>query len=307
MVFLWSNFSSVVVMKWFLFISFCIFLVPLSAQSNFEKLKELEMTAVNQLRDARKFNTLQLQYEHIKAFEETVREIISYNEAFDFKFDSLGKLISTIKSPDEAFRIFNWNMQYGDYEEQKYYCLIMKKDPKTGNFVTIELWDKSEDMGMQVEFDALTEKKWFGCLYYKIIPLKKGSNTIYTLLGWDGNNMLSNKKVIETMKFYRSDRVKFGEAMFKSEEEKTKRRVIFQYNKQSVMSVKYQETKKEQMIIFDHLSPTSPNLEGMKDWYVTDLSFDAFVLNNGKWVYVKDVDARTGKKFKSKYNAPEDL
>ena len=108
------------------------------------------------------------------------------------------------------------------------------------------------------------------------------------------------------MQFNRSDEVKFGQAIFKGDDDKTKRRVIFQYNKQSIMSLKYQETKKEQMIIFDHLSPTSPLYEGMRDWYVPDLSFDAYLLENGKWVYLLDVVARTGKKFKNKYNDPKD-
>ena len=39
----------------------------------------------------------------------------------------------------------------------------------------------------------LSENSWFGALYYKIIPVVK-NKTYYTLLGWDGNDMFSNKK-----------------------------------------------------------------------------------------------------------------
>lgn len=291
-------------MRSFLSIFLLLAVIFTSAQDNTAKIKDLEMKAVKQLREARQFNTLELQYEPIKAFEETVREIMTFDEAFDFKFDSLGKLISTIKSPDGAFRIFNWNMMYGEYEEEKYYCLIMKKDPKDGTFVTIELWDKSNDMSPMVEFDALTEKKWFGCLYYSILPIRKGTSTIYTMLGWDGNTMLSNKKIIETMKFHKKDQVKFGEAMFKSDDDKTKRRIIFEYTKQAVMSLKFEETKKEQFIVFDHLTPLT-NGGDYGPWKAPDLSFDAYALQNGKWVYVKDFDARTYKKFKGRYNEPK--
>jgi hypothetical protein len=283
---------------------FSISIVGVS-QGNIDKIKELELELVAKLNEARQFKTLKEQHQPVQEFEELLRKMMAYDETFTYEFEELGKLISTIKSPDGAFRIFNWNMEHGDYKEHKYYCLMMKKDPKTGEFIIIELFDHSSDYEYGAEFKALTEKKWFGCLYYDIIPVKKGLKTQYTLLGWDGNDMLSNKKIIETMKFHKKDRLKFGEAMFKSDEEKTKRRVIFEYNEQSVMSLRYQSTKKVCMLIFDHLSPTAPNLEGMHEWYVTDLSFDAYVLENGKWVYVKDVDARTGKKFKSKYNAPD--
>lgn len=273
------------------------------SQSNLDKIKELEMEAVTKLNEARQFKSIKDQHPHIQEFEEVLREMMTYDETFTHDFDTLARLISTIKSPDGTFRIFNWNMEYGEYKEHKYYCLIMKKDPKSGDFVVIELFDHSEDYYYEAEFKALTDKKWYGCLYYEIVPIEKGLKTQYTLLGWDGKNNMSNQKIIETMKFHKKDAVKFGEAMFKSDDEKTKRRVIFEYTEDAVMSLKHSKTKKEEMIIFDHLSPISPAVD-LPSWYAPDLSFDAYVLQNGKWVYVKDVDARTGKKFKSKYNTP---
>lgn len=295
-------------MKLLLSISFLIPSLIFFSQANLEKIKELELEAVTLLHEARKFNTLPEQHEKNQAFEEKIRELMEYNETFTHDFDTLAKLISTIKSPDGAFRIFNWNMEYGDFKEHKYYCLMMKKDPKSGEFVIIELFDHSADFFEDVEFKALTDKKWYGCLYYSIIPIQKGFKTQYTLLGWDGNNMLSNKKIIETMKFNKKDELKFGEAMFKSEEDKTKRRVIFEYTEEATMSVKYQKTKKIEMIVYDHLSSIVPGAEDISHgpWSGPDGSYDGYVLENGKWVRLKDVDARTDKKFKTKYNAPKE-
>lgn len=275
------------------------------SSSDIDALQKLEAKLIVKLNEVRSFTVRSEQIKPNKEFEELLRKALAYDGAFIYPFNDLAKMMGTIKSPDETFRLFNWNLEYGEHEEQKYHCLIMKKDPKRDQFVIIELFDKSENASYQVEYEAKTEKTWYGALYYKIIPVQRMGGTVYTLLGWDGNNMMSNKKIIETMQFNRTDKVKFGQAIFRAEDDKNKRRVIFQYNKQSVMSLKYQKTKKLEMIIFDHLSPTSPNLEGMKDWYVPDLSFDAYVLQNGKWQYVPDVDARTGKKFKTKYNAPK--
>lgn len=291
-------------MRLVLFIS-CVFCVAsiFSQGGNLDKIKELELEAVTKLNEGRQLKTLQEQYEYNQEFEEILRQMMEYDETFTHNFDTLAKLISTIKSPDGAFRIFNWNMQYGDYKEHKYYCLMMKKDPKSGEFIIIELIDHSEDFMYDAEFKALSDDKWFGCLYYEIIPIQKGLKTQYTLLGWDGADMVSNKKIIETMKFYKKDQLKFGEAMFKEDGEKTRRRVIFTYTEDAVMSVKYQKTKKEEMIIFDHLSSIVPGGD-IDIWQGPDGSYDGFLLENGKWVNLKDVDARTQKKFKSKYNNP---
>lgn len=291
-------------MRLSLVILFLLSTFLLNAQSNIEKIKELELEAVTKLNEAREFTTLKEQHKANQEFEDVLRQMMAFDETFTHDFDTLATLISTLKSPDGAFRIFNWNMEYGDYKEHKFYCLLMKKDPKTEDFHIIEMFDHSEDYAYDAEFKALTEKKWFGCLYYEIIPIQKGFKTQYTLLGWDGHNMMSNKKIIETMKFYKKDKLKFGEAMFKSDDHKTKRRVIFEYTEDAIMSLKHSKTKKTEMIIFDHLSPISPAID-LPSWYAPDLSFDAYVLENGKWIYVKDVDARTGKKFKSKYNAPD--
>jgi len=63
------------------------------------------------------------------------------------------------------------------------------------------------------------------------------------------------------------------------------------------------KTTKADMIIFDRLSPMDPrttkyaaNLEGQFQFYVPESNImDAFIFENGKWYFVKDVDARNPK------------
>ncbi len=270
---------------------------------NIKSLKAHEDTLINLINKTRSETDFKKAFILNNDFEAHLRKVLRYDEAFNFPFDSLSKLISTVKSPDNAFRIFNWNIEKPK-QEQFYCCFIMKYDNKKEEFITLKLIDKSAS-AFDPEYLSYSINNWYGALYYSIIPTKKASGTIYTLLGWDGNNQFSNKKIIESMEFQKKDNVKFGLPIFKSEESKTKRRVIFQYNKNSYMSLKYAKDKKKELIIFDHLSPKSPQLEGMKDWYVTDLSFDAFKLENGKWNYLKDIDANTLKPYKDRpYNSP---
>ena len=117
------------------------------------------------------------------------------------------------------------------------------------------------------------------------------------------------------MQFNKSDGVKFGFPIFKDEDDKTKRRIIFEYSKESSMTIRLHEGKKNKKkkrrrksksirLVFDHLTPANPAVD-LAATYVADGTYDAFELQGNKWVYVIDVDARTGKKFKTRYNAPK--
>jgi hypothetical protein len=269
------------------------------AQSAIDNVESFEDSLVTSLEQIRTAKTLKEKLVLNTRFENTLRKALRYDEAFTYKFNALSKVMSTKTSPDNVFRIFNWNIEVPDIQEHYFFCLVMKYDSRKGEYVIIELYDKSK-YATRVEYNVHNDKKWFGALYYEIIPVKKGLNTIYTLLGWDGNNRMSNKKIIETMSFQGQDKIKFGLPIFKQDED-TKRRVVFQYSKKATISVKYQVIKKKEYIIFDHLSPMSGQLVGIPDYLVPDLSFDAFVLEKGKWKYLKDFDARTGRSRNDKF------
>jgi len=236
-------------------------------------------------------------------FESYLKKVLENDAAFKYPFDSLSKFMSIIKSPDEQIRIFNWNYELVN-EQQLYGCFIVKFDKKSNSYSTIKLNDASM-FAKDPEYSQYNKKNWYGALYYAIITVKKDKSVYYTLLGWDGNNKFSNKKIIETMSFQSNGNIKFGLPYFTYPNGKTKKRVVFQYNKQSYMSLKYFKERKEELIIFDHLIPKSPQLEGMFDWYVTDLSFDAFKLENEKWVFIGQVNKNSKKDSKNRpYNNP---
>ncbi|HQI70378.1 MAG TPA: hypothetical protein PLT47_06475 [Bacteroidales bacterium] len=75
------------------------------------------------------------------------------------------------------------------------------------------------------------------------------------------------------------------------------------------------KTTRARMIIFDRLSPVDSrtskymaNLEGQYQFYVPETNiYDAFIFENGRWVFVKDVDARNPQPDKKKKFAPPQL
>lgn len=241
-----------------------------------------------------------------EVFTSTFRSVLSQGVSYDYGFDSVPS-IGILRSPDNTFRIITWNLPFNDGTHE-YYCFIQtkqktkkRKAKSNDSFSLIQLIDKSASIS-NPEKKVLSTDKWYGALYYQIIPVKQRGKTYYILLGWDGNDKFVSKKIIDVM-FFTGGQVKFGDSVFK-ESRGTKKRVIFEHSAEAVMSVKYDEKKK--MIIFDHLSPLKEDLAGIKQYYVPDMSFDAFVLEKGKWVYQADVDIRNQGDIQLPYNDPKE-
>jgi hypothetical protein len=165
------------------------------------------------------------------------------------------------------------------------------------------LTDKSSEV-KNAENYAGDASKWFGMLYYKIIPVQVKRRQYYTLLGFNGNDKLTSKKVIDILYFGADGSPKFGDDLFRVEK-KFPKRMIFEYSAQVVMSLKYNESSK--MIVLDHLSPPHLGLQGQFQYYGPDFSLDGFEFKKGKWNYIQDIEARNKKNSKdNKYKDPQD-
>ena len=215
-------------------------------------------------------------------FKDYFLETLYIPDSYNYSFSRL-KTIGIIDSPDKTFRIINWNIQLED-ESNLFYCYILKEGNKKKNKV-IELINKPPFFEMPNEI--LQESNWYGALYYKIIPLKKGKKTIYTLLGWRSVGNISQMKIIDIIQI-NGNHIKLGSPIFKNKKEVTKR-ATFEYSKKATMSLKYED--KYDRIVFDHLSPESPSMNGLYEYYIPDMSYDAYVFENDCWNLNEDVIA----------------
>lgn len=200
--------------------------------------------------------------------------------SYDFK---LLETVGVIDSPDKQVRIVNWNVEQEDFSHT-YHCFVLYNDNKKDEVRVTELVDMSFGMPSQPT-EIIDHENWYGALYYKIIPVKRGSKTIYTLLGWDHNSSLSQIKLIDAM-YFTSSAVKFGSPIFKMGKE-TKKRVFFEHSKKTSMFLNYEAHRER--IMMDHLSPESPALKNFRSYYVPDMSYDAFEYEGKKWVLKEDV------------------
>lgn len=217
-------------------------------------------------------------------FTSRIDSLLSADEGF-FQADLLQvKSLSSLKSSDNRIRIFTWNMPLDD-GTYNYFGRIMLHWGKLTKVISLKAIDNSS---ADLERKKLSPEMWKGAIYYDIIKKKHRKNTYFTLLGWDGNNSLSTKKIIEIIKVSRKGQLSFGAPILV--EKKVLNRKIFEYSKKASMSLKY-DSKKDR-IVFDHLAPINSTMLGMFEFYSPDFTYDAYVWKNGKWLFEKNIDAR---------------
>ncbi|MCA5003765.1 hypothetical protein [Sphingobacterium bovistauri] len=193
--------------------------------------------------------------------------------SYFFNFDKL-KIISSVRSPDDTFRIFSWNipMHDGSY---LYYGSIQRK---SGSLNLIPLLDKTFEI-KNAELDIVGNDFWYGAQYYDIIPFQKDK---YILLGWKGHNAQNTKKVIEVLRFMPNGDIKLGDNIFL--EDTSLARKIFTYAKEATMLLAFQNA--DHRIIFDHLVPLEDSTNQRN---VPDLTHDAYLLEGKGLKLLKDV------------------
>jgi hypothetical protein len=302
-------------MKNFLRILFLFFAAQGFSQADNHKddhsLKEKELQSLCTALFSAKTDAQKQKYnsELLQKFEAMLNEPGSFE---NYQFDSLNKFMYILRPPDNTFRIINWNIEnndgtYGNYGFiQSKHIEIKKKGFRRIKNEVMQLYpliDKSAEI-KNPENAVTDNKKWFGMLYYKVIHTKYKSKNYYTLLAKDENDKISQKKIIDVLTFDNQGVPHFGADIFNFQK-KYPKRIIFEYSAACSMSLKY-STKKDS-IIFGHLAPIEPQLEGQFQYYCSDMSFDGFGFKKGKWNYGADVKAMNDKAENDKmYHDPHD-
>jgi hypothetical protein len=234
--------------------------------------------------------------------------IINDPKILSYSFDSL-KGVSILSPKDKKFKLITWNLNKDDGTHAFFGYLVVNnsKRIKTGLFShkTIEAFEyfKLSDRSSQIKNPETyigTTDKWFGMLYTSLIEC----DGYYTLIAWDGNDKLIQRKFIDVLYFKPDGTPIFGKDVFKFPR-KNPRRLMFEWSSEVSMSIKYNE--KNNRITYSHLAPKSEGglLEGQFQYYGPDGSFDALELRKGKWVTIEDIDARNEKNKNDKAEKPD--
>lgn len=281
----------------FLFVFFCFHYMTFSQNVSTKLIKEYEDTLKIIANEIMFADSEEKRQNASDGFSLILSEVLNYEKSFKHPFDSL-KTISILNSPDNQFRLFNWILKK-DNGSHKYYAFIQYKKKK--KIELIELIDNSKNIRNSINKN-LDSKNWLGCLYYKIIYIKKTGRKYYTLLGWDGHDSKSTKKIIEVLTFGGKNKIKFGLPIFKLKNKESQKRFILESDAKTSFTLKYD--KNIQSIVFSNLIPIKKDLKGMEEYYIPDGSFNSFEYKSGKWYLMDNIDARNKNK-KSKYKKPK--
>lgn len=231
-------------------------------------------------------------------FHKGFSELIKNQETLEYPFDSL-KNVSKLTQKDNKFRLYTWSYpeRNGTY---KYFGTLQinnDKNPPT----LIPLKDMSEIIyrnHSQVNFQKLSDKKWLGCIYYDMIEQTIKEKKVYTLLGWDGNSVETQKKVIETMYITPSNKIAFGIPLFdvkkdyrrlriKKDSKKKILRLVYEYSGTVSMKLTYDQELK--IIVMDNLSSFRREIKGDPRFYSPDLTYNTLSFIKGQWVMRSNV------------------
>lgn len=246
--------------------------------------------------------------------------VLEYPNSFDYPFKSLDK-ISILTSDDKRFKIFTWAIfsNEGVYDN---FGMIQARNENTEEYEIYRLYDRSDDI-FSPEEAKLTDTSWFGAVYFDLITTKNENITYYTLLGWDGKDIYSKRKIIEPVTFKRnSGRPNFGASVFFKE--KQLKRMIFEYAPTTSFNLKWdnqyyteggvkkaqqkgikknkpfetaaQKIEKTWMILYEELEPMHDGLGMVKNLNVPSGKVVGLKFDRGKWRKVENLIPRNSKK-----------
>ncbi len=204
--------------------------------------------------------------------------------------------LSRVDALDGSFRLITWNVPLDDGSHRYEGFLLARSGKLTTLF---ELRDQTASIS-NPELAELGPDRWYGALYYQVVPVKKGGRTWYTLLGWKGHSATETRKVIDVLSF-RGGKPRFGAPLFGRGKLKEHRK-LFAYSFQLSMMLHYDQ--EQERIVLDHLSPMRADLAGKGALMGPDMSFDAFVWDKGQWRFERDIDLRDPKRDGKPFNAP---
>jgi len=229
------------------------------------------------------------------AFKKAMGNLVKSKGFFDYNFKELK--IADLRSADQTVRLLTWNIEYSDLS-YSYGGFVLRREEVREKVLIQELNDQLDAYSTKPE-GIIDAKAWYGAIYFKIIDFSFQGKTCYLLFGYDAGTTMSNYKLLDVLSFS-GQTVKFGAAVFKDQKQ-TKKRVVLEYSNMATLSLEFEP--KRNRIVFDHLSPESPALEGVASYYFPDMSYDAYVYDSDReiWMLEQDVVATNPADVGEKY------
>jgi hypothetical protein len=206
---------------------------------------------------------------------QTLKKALSIPNSFDYDFNSI-QTVSAIRSEDERFRIFTWNLLL-DSGKYMYFGAIQMNN--SDSLELYGLYDSSE-YNRDIIYGQFDNRHWMGALIYQMHHYTHKRKDYYITFGWDGQDAKTTRKIIDVLWFDEEGKPNFGEEIFDFDGD-LQSRIIFDFNDRAAMTMRYD--KNEQAILFANLVPINPMMVGIYENYVPDGTYDFLKLEKGIW------------------------
>lgn len=276
-------------------IPFLLFLVLLlTGNFAFAQLSPVALKALHQQEDSMKQYALAIvrgrsaeeRLEADSIFTRMFVRALKTDHSFEYPFDSL-ITISKLTPPDSSFKIFTWQLYVNDYTTRQHGAIQM--NTADGSLKLFPLVDRTPLM--KTPEDTINNNlNWVGAVYYNIIQTAAFGKKYYTLLGFDENDLKSNRKIIEILTF-EDGRPVFGGNNFSFPNSSLRNkngiaRYIMTYKKNAGPRLNYDAEM--DMIIMEHLVSETGEPE-KKYTFVGDGDYEGLKWKDGKWVHINKV------------------
>lgn len=242
-------------------------------------------------------------------FIPTLVRALKVDNSFYFPFDSF-TTVSKIYAPDSSFRILTWQLYFTVPVKIPAAATKMKRDTvfqrpafryygvlqmKGKTLKMFPLYDAGDTLSYGTQ-QVLGHNNWWGQLYYNIIQKTVSGKSYYTLFGYEAADQFTRRKIIDVLTFNSKGEPKFGEKLFyfKREEDSTHYKKVDTFSrffieyKQNTPTVLNYDSKLE-MIVFDHVAPSTEKGKGATFTYVPDGTYEGFKWTSNRWNWVETV------------------
>lgn len=225
-------------------------------------------------------------------FEYFVYKALSNPDSFDFPFTQVISL-SCQTSKDKKLRLYTWVYPYENGEYFYHGFIQYRHDGEMELLPLVDMSDELED----VRFSLLKPEEWYGCLYYEIVTRKWNDKVYYTLLGWDGNNIQTTKRIVEILTIEEDGSLQFGAPIFDVTEDENENsynlpfeqlteteiphRLIYEYMSASEFRLEYYRAK--DFIIVNHLNRLDDDKSNFMEYHGKKITFNALNFEEGIW------------------------
>jgi hypothetical protein len=211
-------------------------------------------------------------------------ELLALPNSWNYSFDTLKQAaVSVLTAADGKCRLFTWNLILKD-GRHLYFGYVQYRIKKEWKLEA--LLDTARNKIPDITYAETDAARWPGALYYNIQPFKFKKNTYYLLLGYDGADARTNRKIMDVLNLNRGEGVLFGVPVFRREEGDYEPclRWITEAANQAVISLRYEPVR--EIIVLSELTKAYDDAPDEPSYKVPSGDYHFFSRDSkGYWVF----------------------